>query len=150
MQEQVYINDPKAVLKSFINSPDYKRPIPIHLQWASEIIEKSQKKRAALGICIDLNRKLDFNTTDTLASMLDQNDPSLPPKWREDPEIMRTVLSMSASLDLGLLFAMKFDQAHGGGNIDIDSNIIRLSDFLNKLQQQTEGHLGETQVRLLK
>ena len=78
-----------------------------------------------------------------LITMFNTDNQAIPKNWKQNPEIMRTILSMQASLDLGVLYAGKIDAAHEGGSPAIDERIQRLSDFLVKLQAKEGMGIGE-------
>lgn len=143
-----FVHNPINVLRSITARPDW---IPAHssnIDTATQIIQSSYPQRDALGTIIDLagNRQLVTNSTETLAAMFQAEHPSIPEHWRKNPEITRTILSMSAEIELGILRAEKISHRHESSAVIIDSRlnqIKNLEDLLNQLQEKAAGQ-GES------
>ncbi len=138
MAEQVYSNNPLEVVDRYIFT-DFHYPVPSNIEAAARIIKEKYPERDAFGICIDIGANPSFmmESADILAVMFHEKHPSLPEHWRQNPEIMRTVVSMAATIDLGFLQAQSLHQESDGVNPHLERRIGRLKFFLSELQAKT-------------
>lgn len=130
-----YLNDPlnvAAKLETHESSP--KKAISL----AAEVVRNSLVRgRPGLGVCMDLAHSVIAPESSVILSeMFARGHPVLPVRWRQNPEIIRTILSIAVSLDIGLLQAMLFDQSHSGGNAELDKTLSERKEFLVRLQQK--------------
>ncbi|HSX40237.1 MAG TPA: hypothetical protein VLF68_01350 [Candidatus Saccharimonadales bacterium] len=93
--------------------------------------------------------------TASLAEMYGENNEAIPQEWKE-PEIMRSLLSMTGSLEAGMLEAETYI-VYSDPNLqplaaarrrDNPARIQNLRDFVNGLQQTIpQGEVGNPQSR---
>lgn len=128
--EQRFANHPMSVVHNFLNhSP---MPSDSSVSIAMEVL--ARPGRDALGKCLDLPIAVS-NPTLVLAEMFGNNNPVLPIHWREEPELARTVLCMSVSIETGILRATQLHLAsQGETSPDIEEEIESLTKFAEDLQ----------------
>jgi hypothetical protein len=131
---------------SFANIPDgvvvehlrnVERPTPGAVAAAADVIYQSYEGwdgiHDALGVCMDLSTKIDTPTT-VLASMFHDGHAALPRRWTQNPEVERTVLSMCASLELGVLEARRINESQTEKPNDFSVRRQQVGAFVTALQ----------------
>jgi hypothetical protein len=88
-----------------------------------------------LGLCIDLAGKISSATT-VLAGMFHDHHAALPRRWLENPEIERTILTMTGHVELGILRAEQAGKAHMGDSPRTTKRIGEVATFLGILQEK--------------
>ena len=152
MTEKAYLNDPTVVVKDYLTETK-EGLYDADLKAAIEVLAR-YPDRDSLGICIDLAAKPELfaKVTPVLAELFNGDwtevpenwqGAVLPEHWRSNPEIMRTVLSMAASIDLGYLTALIF-RNRGDDSGEPDLRRERLQGFLDKLQEEQSPPMGES------
>ncbi len=131
--EAGYKNDPIAVIADHLTRTGEQSPAD--MEWAAEITRTHYPERDALGVCIDLNT-IGSESTTVLAGMFAAGHEALPEHWRANPEITRTVLTMSGYIEMGLLRAQQASVAHDGGDPYFDSRLNEVEHFVEALQQK--------------
>lgn len=136
--ERPFINDVRSVLKDYVASPAVKSVESAHIQLAADLIKSVSPRRSPFVICRDLaaDSRIEAESTHTLAVMFRERHTALPVHWRTDDGIMRTVLSMSAEIELGHLRARRLEDAYRGGNPATDKHIEDLTGLLSDLQKR--------------
>jgi len=125
------------VISAFVDDPNFERPNKFAISNASKVLSKYPETRNALGICRELSKILDLEATSTLAVMFHEKHSSLPAQWVEEPDLTRTILSMSASISLGFLRAIQLYQKHFESNSYTDKEVKKtekLDTFARNLQ----------------
>jgi hypothetical protein len=135
-QAPTFANAPHSVLHAYLN----RAPIPSEgsIDTVSRIIEDtySQGRRDAFGLCLDLTPRVTDSTL-VLAEMFGKNHPGLPDHWKSNPEIMRSVLSMSGYAELGVLQAQRVHlQGQGYDVTSLDEKVHALERLTAELQEQ--------------
>ncbi len=105
------------------------------MQWAADIVDTHYPMRDALGVCLDLNTTGSDATT-VLAGMFAVGHEALPEHWRSNPEIARTVLTISGHIEIGLLRAQQTSVAHEGGMAILDERLQEVESFTAALQEK--------------
>jgi hypothetical protein len=86
-----------------------------------------------IDLCLDLSRELDDPTL-VLATMFAQRHPAMSDGWKNDPEQIRTVLSMSAAIEIGICNAERI-WAESRRKAYLGAPKLRmLSEFIKDLQ----------------
>jgi len=131
--ELAFKNDPAAVIAEHLSRVG--EPNSASVEAAAELIRTSYPRRDALGVSLDLNTRIDDPTT-VLAAMFANGHDALPPSWNANPEIVRTVLSISGQIEAGILRARQLSVAHEGGNPHTDARLDEVEHFIELLQQK--------------
>lgn len=149
-----FVYNPINVLRSITARPDWIPTHPANIVTAAQIIQSSYPYRDALGTIIDVagNRLLVTDSTETLAAMFLTGHPSIPAHWKKNLEITRTILSMSAEIELGILRAENISQRYEDSAVLIKSQpnqIKNLEDLLGQLQEMgaNQGESGNMMRR---
>jgi hypothetical protein len=131
-----FLNDPYTVIVDHLRhtSPPPSRGA---VQAAGAIIRTSYQEfggqRNAFGVCVDLADRITESAT-VLAEMFATSSDDLPERWRANPAIARTVLSMAGYIELGYLKAHQVSVAHEGGHPSIDTRITVVKGLIAALQ----------------
>ena len=136
--ERPYLNDPRVVVSQFLRTRD---PHFLDSQDISRAVEvfRGYPRRDAYGLYRDLESAVSHRATQTMARMFHEQHTALPQHWRDEPEIMRTVISMSAEIDLGNLRARQLHEERDGGNQGIEEQVVSLTQLLSSLQVRAEA-----------
>lgn len=133
--EQPFLNSPGVAIDNFL-TPNNRIDANV-LTIAGQLVRDGYKgfdgRMNTLGICILFANRLSDSTT-VLAELFATDSTDLPEHWKNNPEVTRTVLSMSGHVELGFLRALQVAQAHQGGNPSIDARIAVVERFVTDLQ----------------
>ena len=142
--EPQFANNPREVTAGFLEK---SKPQEIEVNYGAEIVRSSRENtRDALGVCIDIgsDKRLVTKSSSVLSQLFMQKDSSLPQEWKDNTEIMRTVLSMAASVDAGFLEASKIHQRVD--DPDVISRLEEIQNFKDALQAQVIQQPGGEQI----
>lgn len=131
--EQSFRNDPAAVIAEHLSR--VPEPSVATIQGAAMIIRSSYPFGEALSVCLDLHYKIPEPTT-TLARMFAIDHDALPVHWRTNPEVTRTVLSMSGQIEAGFLRAQQISAGPTGSNPGINARLGEVEHLVEALQQR--------------
>lgn len=136
MPKENFRYTPTEVIDRFISDPGFDTPTKQAVDQAVSIIVEGLNRRDAFGLCLNMSRDdiVVLQVAPTLAMMFHEKHPCLPQHWKETPGITRTILSIAATLDLGILQAMRLAQTHSEVNPHLETRINQISKFLNDLQ----------------
>lgn len=135
--EHPFKNDPRTVIRAHLSQIEAPRQdaLDTALSIIHESYQEYQGTRDAFGVCIDLVQKIS-NPTTVLATLLDLKNSGIPSRWKSNPEITRTVVSICGQLELGLLKAQQIHLAHSGGGETIPDRIDNVTRLVENLQQK--------------
>lgn len=134
-------NPAASVLHGYLN----RSPVPSSgsISAARRIIHDTYQGLAgskdSIGVCLNLIPRVTDSTL-VLAEMFGSGDAGLPEHWKNNPEAMRSVLSMNAYVELGVLQARRVHYLGQGeeGVSSFDEKISSLERLTRELQAREE------------